>query len=94
MLRAQPVHHHNFDWYSAPVASHHTGDEVEAWFRNLGLGDLENDDPARSPGSYYADLYPGFARTSRGTIKPLFCKLYPRWGLTVKGTAPLEDGSA
>jgi SAM-dependent methyltransferase/uncharacterized protein YbaR (Trm112 family) len=26
-----------YDWYSAPVASHHTYPQVEGWFRELGL---------------------------------------------------------
>ena len=88
LIRAQPVHHHNFDWYSAPIASHHKGEEVENWFREMGLEHLEDDDPTRNPESYYVDLYPSFARTSRGTIRPMFCKLYPRWGLTQRGTIP------
>ena len=31
-IRLQPTEHHMFDWYSAPVASHHTYDELSAWF--------------------------------------------------------------
>ena len=26
-----------FDWYSAPVATHHTYPEIKAWFRELGF---------------------------------------------------------
>ena len=90
LVRAQPVHHHNFDWYSAPIASHHNGEEVEGWFREMGLEQLEDDDPLRNPASYYVSLYPKFARTREGSIRPLFCTLYPRWGLTQRGSRPLE----
>ena len=31
-LRVQPTLHHMYDWYSAPIATHHTYDEVNRWF--------------------------------------------------------------
>lgn len=30
-IRAQPTLHHMYDWYSAPIATHHTYDEVKNW---------------------------------------------------------------
>jgi SAM-dependent methyltransferase len=33
-FRLQPSEHHMFDWYSAPVASHHTPQELATWFQN------------------------------------------------------------
>jgi SAM-dependent methyltransferase len=41
VLRIQPTMHHMFDWYSAPVATHHTYDEVAGWFRENGFALLE-----------------------------------------------------
>ena len=32
LIRLQPSLHHMFDWYSAPVASHHTYRELAKWF--------------------------------------------------------------
>lgn len=31
-IRVQPTLHHMYDWYSAPVATHHTYDEVKRWY--------------------------------------------------------------
>jgi len=31
-FRIQPTIHHMFDWYSAPIATHHTYKEVAGWF--------------------------------------------------------------
>ena len=34
VIRIQGTLHHMFDWYSAPVATHHTYSELEKWFKN------------------------------------------------------------
>jgi SAM-dependent methyltransferase len=36
-IRLDDHPHCIFDWYAAPVASHHTYDEVEAWYAEAGL---------------------------------------------------------
>lgn len=36
----------NFDWYSPKYASHHTKDEVEAWFKDNGVRDIKVIQPA------------------------------------------------
>jgi SAM-dependent methyltransferase len=41
-LEAHP--HFIFDWYSAPLATHHTYHEVESWFRELGLMEIRTDE--------------------------------------------------
>jgi len=37
VLRNWPTVHHNLDWWTAPVATHHTVREVAAWGRASGL---------------------------------------------------------
>jgi hypothetical protein len=32
-----PTEHHMFDWWSAPIATHHTLDEVIGWFDSRGF---------------------------------------------------------
>jgi len=36
-IRVQPTLHHMYDWYSAPIATHHTYDEVHDWFAENGF---------------------------------------------------------
>ncbi|MEX1112074.1 MAG: class I SAM-dependent methyltransferase [Candidatus Andersenbacteria bacterium] len=47
-LRLQPTTHHMFDWYSAPIATHHTYPEVEGWFRKTGFNHIDSRKPRRS----------------------------------------------
>lgn len=37
VLRNWPTSHHNLDWWTAPVASHHTSSEVCEWGERCGL---------------------------------------------------------
>lgn len=46
VLRNWPTVHHNLDWWSAPVASHHTSGEVVRWGRRAGLHAIRVDPPA------------------------------------------------
>lgn len=48
ILRNWPTVHHNLDWWSAPVATHHTVAQVESWVREAGLVPVRSE-PA--PGS-------------------------------------------
>lgn len=86
LLRVTPDQLQNFDWYSAPTAFHHTEDEVVVWFKDEGLMDIEGDNPLEHPDSYYAKLYPGYIKNKDGTVKEWATKIFPRWGLTVRGT--------
>ena len=36
-IRIDPHPHCIFDWYSAPIATHHTYPEVSQWLENFGL---------------------------------------------------------
>jgi len=44
-LRLQPSIIHMYDWYSAPIATHHTYDEVEEWVGKTGFGIIESKKP-------------------------------------------------
>jgi len=37
MVNILPTEHHMFDWWSAPIATHHSPDEVRGWFTAQGL---------------------------------------------------------
>ncbi len=52
VFRNWPTVHHNLDWWSAPVASHHTSHEVCGWGRDMGLTVVKSDpaDLASEPG--------------------------------------------
>jgi SAM-dependent methyltransferase len=51
ILRNWPTVHHNLDWWTAPVASHHTSAEVAGWGRAAGL-ELIRADPPAAPARY------------------------------------------
>jgi SAM-dependent methyltransferase/uncharacterized protein YbaR (Trm112 family) len=40
-----PTTHHMFDWWSAPIATHHTREEVLGWFERNGLEVLRTNPP-------------------------------------------------
>jgi SAM-dependent methyltransferase len=92
LLTVHATHHHNFDWYSAPVATHHTEDEVAGWFRDAGMRELVSDDPMRWGDSYFARIYPAWARNEDGTVKGWAHALCPHWALTVRGRRPSAGG--
>ncbi len=41
-----PTKHHMFDWWAAPIATHHSPPEVLQWFRRNGLEVLRTNPPA------------------------------------------------
>ncbi|MCA9288728.1 MAG: class I SAM-dependent methyltransferase [Phycisphaerales bacterium] len=51
VLRNHPTVHHNLDWWSAPVATHHTSREVVAWGGAAGL-EVVRADPKPREGGY------------------------------------------
>jgi SAM-dependent methyltransferase len=44
-VRLDPHPHCIFDWYSAPIATHHTYPEVRAWFEDLRLRVVATNEP-------------------------------------------------
>lgn len=42
-IRLDPHPHCIFDWYAAPIATHHTHSEVECWFRDLRFEVVQSD---------------------------------------------------
>jgi uncharacterized protein YbaR (Trm112 family)/trans-aconitate methyltransferase len=64
----------NFDWYAAPIATHHTYDEVLRWFDDLGLKPV-GDNRARWLG----------ARPALGLRAKLGRLAWRDWALTVRG---------
>jgi SAM-dependent methyltransferase/uncharacterized protein YbaR (Trm112 family) len=48
-VRLETSYHNIFDWYSAPVATHHTYDEVFGWFRERGLHVVAHNNRAKDP---------------------------------------------
>ena len=89
-LRFYPEHIHNFDWYSAPMATHHTEEEVLQWFKEAGYKNITGDNPLKNSTSYYANLYPGIARNPEGKVKRWANKVYPHYALTLRGNG-LDD---
>ena len=81
-------HHHNFDWYSAPIATHHTEEEVAYWLYDAGLEAVVDDSPLVHGESYYARIYPRWARHADGTVRKWVHVLCPHWALTVRGKRP------
>jgi SAM-dependent methyltransferase/uncharacterized protein YbaR (Trm112 family) len=46
-VRLDPHPHCIFDWYSAPIATHHTYSEVKDWFRQTGMPVVQTNEPKR-----------------------------------------------
>ena len=46
-IRLDPHPHCIFDWYAAPIATHHTHSEVKGWFRKAGMKVVKTDEPRR-----------------------------------------------
>ncbi|MCK4818888.1 hypothetical protein KA005_24150, partial [bacterium] len=44
-IRVQPTLHHMYDWYSAPIATHHTYDEVKKWLIKNNFEILKTNEP-------------------------------------------------
>jgi hypothetical protein len=85
LVTVHATHHHNFDWYSAPMASHHSEEEVIGWLRDAGLEEIVDDDPMKRGDSHYARIYPRWGRRKDGTVKNWVHALCPHWALTVRG---------
>ena len=48
-IRVQPTLHHMYDWYSAPIATHHTYGEVKNWFSRNHFEILQTCEPESHP---------------------------------------------
>ena len=47
-IRVQPTLIHMYDWYSAPIATHHTYDEVKSWYLGNDFEILTTNEPDSS----------------------------------------------
>ena len=71
-VRLDPHPHCIFDWYAAPVASHHTYPEVNGWFQELGLRIADSREAKNSPkGAISKLLDPMVRRPSTVTMRGL-----------------------
>jgi SAM-dependent methyltransferase len=75
LLRLMTDSHTNFDWYAAPVATHHTYPEVFSWFDELGLRVVADNRRTWQGGK---PVRPGL----RGRLGRL---AWRDWALTVRG---------
>jgi SAM-dependent methyltransferase/uncharacterized protein YbaR (Trm112 family) len=74
-VQVEPHQHFIFDWYGAPLATHHSFPEVEEWFRSIGLTVTATNE---------ADEYISPTPWKRPFLKLLHA---PR-GVTVRGKLP------
>lgn len=44
-IEVLPTLHHMYDWYSAPIATHHTYTEVKNWFNEMGFDIIRSNEP-------------------------------------------------
>ena len=47
LIQILPTLHHMYDWYSAPIATHHSYQEVERWFKEEGFTIIKSEKPLR-----------------------------------------------
>ena len=51
-IQILPTEHHMFDWYSAPIATHHTYPEVKQWYREHDFEILRTNEPVKRQTSF------------------------------------------
>jgi len=64
--RLEPYEQCIYDWYQAPMATHHTYQEVEQWFREVGAVDIRNDSSYDTRDSVRKWIWPRCGFTVRG----------------------------
>lgn len=67
-LRLEPIELCIFDWYNAPVATHHTYEEVRGWFHELHAVDIRDDKSSDSRDRLRKWIWPRCGFTVRGKI--------------------------
>jgi SAM-dependent methyltransferase len=85
LMWLHPIRGVTFDHFSCPVATYHTEEELQEWFKTGNVKEVKGNNPMKVSGSYYTHIYPKWALRKDGTLKPLVHKLYPRWTVTLKG---------
>jgi SAM-dependent methyltransferase/uncharacterized protein YbaR (Trm112 family) len=66
--RLEPYEQCIYDWYQAPMATHHTYQEVEKWFREVGAVDIRNDSSYDTRDSVRKWIWPRCGFTVRGRL--------------------------
>ncbi len=67
-FRLEPYELCIYDWYKAPVATHHTYAEVESWFRAIHMADIRDDRKRDQRDFFRKWLWPRCGLTMRGQI--------------------------
>ncbi len=65
-LRLEPYELCIFDWYSAPIATHHTFGEVRDWFHNVSINELSDSTTADRRDAIRKWIWPACGFTIRG----------------------------
>ena len=65
-FRLEPYELCVYDWYSAPVATHHTLNEVRNWFQNAGIHELYDSTKADRRDALCKWIWPACGFTIRG----------------------------
>jgi len=68
-VRLDPHPHCIFDWYAAPIATHHTYAEVTSWFSELGLEIVKTNAGSLSSSLMKRVLHPLFQGPSTVTVR-------------------------
>ena len=65
-FRLEPYEQCIYDWYQAPMATHHTYQQVEQWFREAGAVDIRNDSSYDTRDCLRKWIWPRCGLTVRG----------------------------
>lgn len=68
-VRLDPHPHCIFDWYAAPIATHHTCTEVKSWFSNLGMNVVKTNESHQRLPALKRWLKPYIGGSSTVTVK-------------------------
>lgn len=69
-VRLEPHPHCIFDWYAAPIATHHTYPEVRRWFARLGLPVIATNEDRSGWRSWLKKaVHPGVGRPTVVTVR-------------------------
>jgi len=66
LFRLEPYELCIYDWYSAPVATHHTLREVQSWFQHVGINELSDSTTADRRDAIRKWVWPMCGFTIRG----------------------------
>ncbi len=69
LMRLEPYELCVYDWYSAPIATHHRRTEVRGWFEQAGAEKILSDEKGDTRDPIRKWIWPRCGFTMRGTIK-------------------------